>query len=189
MSRFLQKKDGSSTIEFVVVFVAFIATIFFVLEVTLYLFFMSSLEKAAEAGVRAAVVSSPLVADFPLTIEKTPSGVFGFKCSDATAPCAAFATLSCTGDSGANGCLAAPFDRILNHIRGFNAQITAANVTVSYEDVGLGYAGGPPVPMVTVTIHDVPYQTGIVGLLLTNANVLATLPARSASMTGEDLAS
>lgn len=181
---FWRDSGGSATIEFVVVFLGFIAMIFFVLEVTLYLFFTASLQKAAQAGARAAVVSPPVVAGFPFEILRTSNGVYGVKCSDASAPCLSFAQMSCTGAA----CLAGPFTRILNHMRGFNGQIQPANVTVTYTDVGLGFAGGPTIPLVTVTVSNVPFRTGIVGLLLTNANVLAALPAQSASMTGEDLA-
>lgn len=181
---FLRSSDGSATIEFVVVFLGFIAIIFFVVEVTLYLFFMASIEKAAQAGARAAVVSPPVVSGVPPVIQKTAGGVFGFKCSDPSAPCVSFGTLSCTGAA----CQAIPFTRILNHMRGYNAQIEAEHVTVVYSDIGLGFAGGPATPMVTVSVSGLPFRTGIVGLLLTNANVLAVLPARSASMTGEDMA-
>jgi len=72
-------------------------------------------------------------------------------------------------------------------MRGFNGQIQASNVTITYVDAGIGFAGGPTVPMVTVTVTSVPYQTGILGLLLNATGNLATLPSRSASMTGEDL--
>ena len=60
-------------------------------------------------------------------------------------------------------------------------------MTLTYEDTQLGYAGGPTVPLVTARVENVPYQTGIVGLLLSNAGVLSSLPAHSSSMTGEDL--
>jgi hypothetical protein len=199
--RFLASRRGSSTIEFVVVFGGFIAVIFFVLETTLYLFFTASLEKAAQAGVRAAVVSGPVAGGVPTEIARTATGIFGRKCSDPTMPCMCIdgsdppcfgKRISCTG----GGCLAPGFTRLLNHMRGFNAAIEADNVTVTYEDVALGFAGGPAAPMVTVTVSGVPFRTAIVGLLLcigegggcADAGVLANLPARSASMTGEDLA-
>ncbi|MGE0408462.1 MAG: TadE/TadG family type IV pilus assembly protein [Amphiplicatus sp.] len=189
--RFLTREDGAATIEFVVVFLVFIAIIFFVMETALYMFFTASLEKAAQAGVRAAVVSGPLVAGLPPEIVKTKNGIYGRKCSEQTSGvsthCIPFATQRC-GAAPLTACLEPGFTRILDHMRGFNANIQAAYVTVVYQDIGLGFAGGPTTPMVTVTISGVPFQTGIVGLLLTNANVLAALPERSASMTGEDLA-
>lgn len=182
--RFLDSSDGSSTIEFVVIFFAFMATFFFVVEATLYLFFTATLQKAAQAGVRAAVVSTPIAAGVPLTITRSAGGVFGVSCSDASAPCVPFASVSCTGAA----CDPAQFGRIFAHMRGFAGQLQPENVTITYQDIGLGFAGGPTVPLVTVRISGVAFQTGIVGLLLTNANVLAALPPQAASMTGEDLA-
>jgi hypothetical protein len=173
-------------VEFVVIFMAFIAIVFFVVEVTLYLFFMASLEKAAQAGVRAAVVSSPVAPGVPLTIARGDTGIFGRKCSATPTTCVPVPTTSCTVAT----CEPVGFARILDHMQGFNGRIEADDVTIIYGDAGsgIGFAGGPSVPMVTVTVSGVPFQTGILGLLLGDASGLATLPARSASMTGEDLA-
>lgn len=184
LQKFLGDRDGSATVEFVVVFLGFIAVIFFVLEVTIYQFFSATLEKAAQAGARAAVVSTPVDVGVPLTNGKTAGGVYGAPCSAASSPCTGFQSISCTGAA----CDSVPFTRILNHMRGFNSKIEAEHVTVSYQYTALGFAGGPSIPMVTVTVSGVPFQTGIIGLLLTNSGVLAALPAQSASMTGEDLA-
>lgn len=181
---FFADRDGNATIEFVVVFLGFIAIIFFVLETTLYMFFSASLEKAAQAGVRAAVVSPPVAAGVPAINAKTNAGIYGRSCSGSPSPCVGYLTQSCTGAA----CTAGNFTRILNHMRGFNSKIAAQNVTITYADTGLGFAGGPSVPMVTVRVSGVSFDTGVVGLLLTNAGVLAALPAQSASMTGEDLA-
>jgi Flp pilus assembly protein TadG len=183
-ARFIKSEDGATTVEFVVIFLGFVSIIFFVIEVTLYMFFLASLQKAAEAGVRAAVVSPYVVAGVPTTIAKTASGIYGYKCSSASAPCATFATKTCTGSA----CSAVPFNRILAHMRGFNGQIAAANVTVTYTDVGIGFAGGPTVPMVTVTVSGVQYHTGILGLLTSTFGGVQSLPTRAASMTGEDMA-
>ncbi len=185
LRRLARDQDGAATVEFVVIFLAFISVMFFVVEVALYMFFIASLEKAAEVGVRAAVVSSPVAPGVPATIEKDPAGIYGRKCS-LGGQCVPFATASCTGAT----CTAGDFNRILNHMKGFNAGITAENVTITYQDVGIGFAGGPTVPMITVAISGVPYQTGIFSLLLGpgGTGALGTLPSRSASMTGEDLA-
>lgn len=180
---FSNDNAGVSTIEFVVLISGILALVFFVLETTLYLFFSASLNKAAQAGVRAAVVSTPVIAGLPVTNQRTANGNFGINCSDASAPCETFAAVSCSG----NSCDAAEFDRIFAHMNGFSGQLQPANVTISYEPTGLGFAGGPTIPLVTVTVSGVPFRTGIVGLLLTNTGVLSSLPTHSVSMTGEDL--
>lgn len=180
---FLLNQRGSSSVEFVLVIFAILATVFFVLEVTLYLFFSASLHKAAQAGLRAAVVSTPVAAGVPERNARSEDGIFGVDCSDASAPCVPFNDVSCSGDN----CLPAEFNRIFAHMSGFAGQLQPEHVTVSYQWVGLGFAGGPTIPLVTVTVAGVPFQTGVVGLLLTNAGVLSTLPAHTVSMTGEDL--
>jgi len=181
---FIVQQDGASTIEFVVIFVGFIAIMLFVVEVTLYLFFVASLEKAAQAGVRAAVVSPRLDTDVPLVNNAVRSDVYGMNCSSDAEPCEGFGEFTCNDAT----CDPEPCTRIINHMRGFNGQIQPDNVTITYTDVGIGFAGGPTTPMVTVTVQGVPFQTGILGLLLSDTSGLATLPTRSASMTGEDLA-
>jgi hypothetical protein len=81
-------------------------------------------------------------------------------------------------------------------MRRFNGQITANNVSITYSYTGIGFAGGPAAPMVTATVSCVPFQAGILGLLLgENAGGndgdgcpgVRALPPRSASMTGENL--
>lgn len=182
---YLRGEDGSSSVEFVVVIFAILATVFFVLEVTLYLFFSAALNKSAQAGLRAAVVSTPLAAGVPATNAKAAGNgnIFGQDCTLAGAPCVPFATVECAGPA----CTATEFDRIFAHMQGFSGQLEPDNVTIKYEWVGLGFAGGPTVPLVTVTVSGVPYRTGVIGLLLTSTDVVATLPTHSVSMTGEDL--
>lgn len=182
--RFPSEERGSTTIEFVVLFLGFFAVLMFVVEVTLYQFYSATLEKAAHAGVRSAVVSTPLHNGVPDQIARRSGGLFGFKCTHPSAPCLSFGTLTCTGAT----CESAPFNRMLAHMQSFNGQIQANHVTITYQDVGMGFAGGPVAPMVTVSVANVPYQTGVVGLLLQDTGVLASLPRRTASMTGEDLA-
>lgn len=183
----LRNRDGSASVEFVVVFMGFISIMFFVMEVALYMFFMASLEKAAEAGVRFAVTSPPVVGGLPSENARSGSTPYGTKCSTGGA-CTGFATRTCAGN-----CSGADFNRILAHMQGFNGAIRRQNVTITYVDAGIGFAGGPTVPMVTVRVSGVPYQTGIFGLLLQSVGSqpalqnLRTLPTRSASMTGEDL--
>jgi hypothetical protein len=196
-SSFLRGGDGSTSVEFVVVFLGFLASFLFVVEVALYLFFLASLEKAAEAGVRAAVVSAPVV---NIRDENRPTGsgvAMGTRCSSST--CEAWPSEPGCGGQGQSNCSGSTFARIRNHMQGFNGQIESDNIAISYRDTGIGFAGGPSVPMVTVTVSCVPFDTGILGLLLdtidTSApgtwdcrNRLGFLPPRSASMTAEDLA-
>jgi hypothetical protein len=199
LAAFRRDTSGSTTVEFVAVFTAFIAIIFFVVEVALYMFFASSLEKAAEAGVRAAVVAPPLISFPRRNIPLSDDMRDGEECGQTE--CVPFVE-RCDGDvsCGGNGDCdesngADVFDcRILPRMRSFNARIAPENVSIEYRSSGIGFAGGPTAPMVTVTVQNVLFPEGILGRLLCVANPsecrtnLAKLPPRSASMTGEDLA-
>jgi Flp pilus assembly protein TadG len=184
LKSFAKDDNAAATIEFIVVFLAFISMMMFIVEMAIYMFFMVSLEKAAEAGVRYAALSQP-VTNQPVAATNDPDdSVRGQDCSASGDGCDEFTTRRCTG----SGCNTTRMNRLLEHMQGYNATIRRQNVTVTYEDVGIGFAGGPTVPMVTVTISGIRFETGIFRLLIGNsANGLGTLPTRSASMTGEAL--
>lgn len=191
---FWRSDHGALTVEFVVVFLGFAAVFFFVIEVITYMFFMQTLEKAAQMGVRAAVVSNPVVnapgAETPIPFRNSRESInvtFGEHCSVAST-CINFGAHEC--GRGAAACAdAAGFNRIFAHMNSIAGQLQPENVSIRYEYIGLGFAGGPVAPLVTVTVEGVPYNTGIFGLLLGNVGVLQTLPVRTATMTGEDLQS
>jgi Flp pilus assembly protein TadG len=186
LKAFGKDTDGTSVIEFIVVFIGFVAVMTFVIELSIYMFFTQSIEKAAEAGVRAAIVSRP-VHNQLATVNQPDQGERGDACSLNNSNCDDFRTRRC-GRPGMNNCSTTRFNRILAHMQGYNAAIQRQNVTITYTYAGIGFAGGPTVPMVTVTVENMRFQTGILGLLLGNdANQMARLPKRSASMTGEDL--
>jgi TadE-like protein len=193
-AQFLKNNGGSTTVEFVVVFLAFIAIMFFVVEVTLYMFFLASLEKAAEAGVRIAAVSQPVVS-IDLTNDRSNNSVrYGTRCSASTCRSWNGRPPGCGPDRAP--CGGAAFNQILSQMRRFNGQIGPENVGITYSYTGIGFAGGPAAPMVTATISCVPFQAGILGLLLGNSGGgndgdgcpgMRALPPRAASMTGENL--
>ena len=192
--RFLKTRDGSTTIEFVVVFLAFIAIMFFVIEVTLYMFFLTSLEKAAEAGARRAATTTPVV-NISLVNERSNNSVrYGVRCTSST--CRAWNGRPPGCGPNRAPCSGTAFQGILREMRRFNGQITGDNVSITYSYTGIGFAGGPAAPMVTATVSCVPFHAGILGLLLGDSGGndgdgcpgVRALPPRSASMTGEDLA-
>ena len=188
-ARAWRDEQGSATIEFVVVFFAFMSVMMFVIEVAIYQFSVASLEKAAEAGARYAVVSSPAATG--VETENDPGGGddFGEACSPTGGSCLPFSRRTCRGQSMTN-CRGAQLDAIIAVMHRFNGSIERSNVTVRYENTGIGFAGGPTAPLVTVSISGVRIRTGILGMLIgDDANGLATLPTRAASMTGEDMAS
>lgn len=182
---FYSDNSGAATIEFVTVAFALFMLIFFVVELTLLLFFSLSAQKAAHMGARLAIVSNPAALAVPASNPKTGGGVFGVACNDASSPCVDFNTLTCNG--GGAGCDPAAFNRILAGVQRFLWQTQPENVTITYTYVGLGFAGGPAVPAVKVTLSGVAYQTGIIGIIIGSRGPFSSLPAVSVTLTGEDL--
>jgi Flp pilus assembly protein TadG len=68
-------------------------------------------------------------------------------------------------------------------------RIVAANVVVQYAQSGLGYAGRPggPVPTITISIEDLPFQFIFLGGIMGFDQI--RLPALTTSITAEDMAS
>lgn len=182
---FVREEKGTATVEFVAIASAMFMFIFFVVELTLLSFFSLSAQKAAHMGVRSAVVSNPAALAMPAINSKTNNGVFGVSCSDPSAPCIDFGTVTCTG--GGAGCDPVAFNRILTAMQRFLTLIEPQNVTITYSYIGLGFAGGPPIPAIEVVLAGVPYQTGIIGAIIGSRGPFSSLPAVSVTLTGEDL--
>jgi Flp pilus assembly protein TadG len=197
---FAHDETAAITVEFVVVMLFFITITFFVLEVALAQFWWQTAEKAAQIGARLALVSDPAVTAISSSTTNPVSsgGASGQACPancdfngvagcTATIPC----TWTCTG--GGAGCSATAFSYIVNRMRQTYVPIKDSNVTISYSYTGLGYAGGPLTPTVTVTLSGVPLKLGfisIIGNIIgTSAAPLFQIPTMTATMTGEDLQS
>ena len=78
---------------------------------------------------------------------------------------------------------------IVNAMSTFLAPIKVANVTVTYEETGLGFACRPggPVPTITVQLHDITFNFLLLNLIPGIGPI--TMPAMKTTMTGEDMSS
>ncbi len=184
---FVRDEKATATVEFVAIMPFFLLIAFFILEISIAIFRVATLEKAVQLGARVAVVSDPVIAGVPTLNALGGSGAYGTPCSTSGA-CAGFATQTCTG----SGCNAAEFARIANRMRNiFN--VADRYITISYSYAQLGFAGGPLIPSVTVTVSGVPYEaivTTIMASFFTRAggtSPLVNLPPMSVTMTAEDL--
>ena len=177
--------QGLASTEFVVISFALLMIIFFIVELTLLYFLTQSEQKAAHMGARLAIVSDSAASGLPNVNGLEAGGVFGTSCSFSPAPCTDFGTLTCVG--GVTGCNIDAFNRILDRMQNFMPGLLAEHVTISYAYQGLGYAGGPVIPAITLTINGVPHQTGIMGVVLAVAQAVDVIPPVSVTLTGEDL--
>lgn len=167
--------------------------------------------KAVEVGARIAAVSDP-VADGLITVPTqvlSSSVVLGDSMPDFQVTCdGATAKCTCTRGtcSGFGNYSAAAMNLIVFGRDGLGKcgdttsyyttgmcdifpAITASNVKVVYSQTGLGYAGrqAGPVPTITVSIENVPFQFFFLGGLLGFTNV--TMPPLTTTITGEGLSS
>ena len=189
--RFLASEAGASTVGFVVVAPAFLVLFFLVIEVAGAFFWWKTAEKATQLGARVAIVRDPAASGVPARNPKRAGAQFGLPCSAASNPCDFDNQDTWVCGVGATGCDAQAIQAIMAEMsRVFGNLVQVNNVIITYRYVGLGFAGGPFVPAVTVTLTGVPFGLflGLLsGLAGDEDGAIATLPDVSATLTGEDL--
>lgn len=150
-------------------------------------------EMATQAGVRTAVVRSPAVAGLPAVVPPAGGALLGQSCGGDPNPCTPLTMLGCGPLFGGGACAGTAFNHVAARMQQVFPVIQPANISIRYQDSGLGYVGGPPVPLVTVAVSGVPIPIigGVIdlafGLLGGEAGAAATLRPIQASMTAEDL--
>ena len=208
-SKFIGDDQGAAAVEFVAAMLFFIVIAFFIMEVGIIVFWISTAEKAAQIGVRLAIVSDPAVMSaacpgdgapaltgmLMLQNCRQPSAIYGISCSEGACQPWPLDPIVCEGGTSAN-CDAVGFAPIATRVRAIFNLATDEKITVLYEDSGLGYAGGPVIPLVTVQIADVEYDLLFASILDRmrelarrdgTTSAFTTMPTISVTLTGEDL--
>jgi hypothetical protein len=174
-------------VEFVVIAPLFFALFLGIIEFGLAFYWWKSAEKAAYLGVRMAVVRDRAISTVPAQNVRTGTGVLGQPCRLVPSPCVDFGRIECTGAT----CDGAGFDMIVARMQHAFPLIGPQNVRVRYEYVGLGFAGGPAVPAVSVIVTGVDFPLFLLGQIFRlvggDASAPAVVPDMRATLTGEDL--
>ena len=190
---FLRNTRAASPAEFAHVLPLLPLLLFGVIDGGRFLWEFNRAEKATQMGVRYAAVTDLVLGsgfyDYSFSInDGIPQG--------STVPTDNFDNASCQDGSctcvGGNVCDDVAYDNtafqdIVTRMSAMYPPIGAANVTVDYKNVGLGYAGdphGPDVaPLVTVKLRDLSFQP--ITCLVFACSI--SMPSFAASVTSEDL--
>jgi hypothetical protein len=213
--KFVENETAGVTVEFVALMPTFLLFTFFVIEILIAQFWVGTVEKAAQLGARLAVVSDnvitttsacPPAAGIPLTNCLATGFIYGDGCGGSPDHCNSFTDRVCTANgttcscTGGGTCNTTAFNYIVGRMHGISGLIQTQydpHTTITYKYIGLGYAGGPIVPSVTVTLSGIPYGTLLTDILgnffkkasgnNTATSPLTNLPPISVTITGEDL--
>jgi hypothetical protein len=183
----LRDTRAASAAEFALVLPLLLLLLFGIIDAGIYMWTLNRAEKAAQMGVRMAVVtdfvSSSIGADYVGQCS-TPLG------QGDPIPEDCFATITCSKPVNSVTCStgtanAAAFDAVVTRMRLMMPQISSSNVEIIYSPSGLGYAGDPNgpdlAPLVTVRLFGLTFNPIIT---LTFANV--GIPEVRTSLTFED---
>jgi hypothetical protein len=152
----VRDERGGPLAEFALVIGLLFVVAIFVFEMTRFFMQAAMAEYATHLAVRIAAVRPPVCPGVPDFNERASGSTarFGTMCSDPSAPCAAVATQTCTGTAG-NGVV----DEIFGTIQPLLPNgATPANLQFEYESTGLGFLGGPYVPMTSVSLQNLQHQ-------------------------------
>lgn len=169
-------REGSSFLEFTVVFPLLILTAFCTVDFALIMFGWAQANKAVQTGARVAVVANPVaeglnnlvynVADMGDDCAIPATGVDAGVCQQIETVCTASSGGggSCTGGYTFDN---AAFDPIFSEMRSLASTLDfqRENVQISYRTTGLGFVGRPGgLPMeVTVELRCMTHQMFFLG--------------------------
>jgi Flp pilus assembly protein TadG len=183
---------GAASVEFVIVAPVFLILFFLAIEVAGAFFWWKTAEKATQLGARLAIVRDVAATGLPARNPKRAGAIFGLACAHPSNPCNFDNQSTWICAAAGSACNSTAFQNIMTEMkRIFGQAINDSNLTVSYDYNGLGYAGGPFIPSVTVTLSGVRFGLfmGFLSGLAGAGDALLTLPDISATLTGEDLSS
>jgi Flp pilus assembly protein TadG len=208
-NKFLHDTQGSSLIEFTLVFPILIVVSLGTVDFTYMVFEWAQANKAAFYGARTAIISDPVDQGITALTYSTAGTELGQPCftstggADSTASCPTVNT-TCTPNpspSTSGTCTSGdnwqetPFTNangtgIFDKMRAVFPRLKRENVQIRYVTTGLGYVGQPNgLPMsVTVSIQNMTHQFYFIGRLwrmVSNPN----MPTFATTLTSEDMCS
>jgi Flp pilus assembly pilin Flp len=156
--RFLREEAGGGATEFALVVIVFVTLVLGIIDFSRALWQYNRIEKAVQLGARYAITHD-LVAPGLETIDGIALGAGG---NGLPVPLGSIAPVVCTWSGSKASCTGGygdenqPFLDIVEAMRIAYPQVENDQVTITYEHIGLGFAGNPfgsdVTPSVTVAL-------------------------------------
>lgn len=157
---FAQDVRAAVTIEYVVLLLPLLMLVFVSFQIALAYHFSLTAQKAVELGARIAAVRDPVSLLLPRvnTFDGGSGASLGDPCAETGACVDPGGPWVCTGaDLGGGACSAAAFQDVFAEVDRIAYLLDPEDLSVSYYYGRLGYAGGPFVPIVQVSIQERPF--------------------------------
>lgn len=184
LRRFLGDRTAASAVEFAMVLPILLFLLLGIIDVGRLMYEWNMAEKATQMGVRYAVVTDFVPNNLNEGVTDFTAGSYNLS-GGTSVPTSVFSSTTCQlGSCTSWGYKDAAFKAIVARMQLFYPKITNSNVTVEYENVGLGYAGDPTGPdvsaLVTVRLKQLQFRPwSLLGYSI-------TLPDFKAALTMED---
>jgi Flp pilus assembly protein TadG len=186
LARFCRDEGGGPAAEFALVVPILLLFLLGIIDVGRLMWTWNQAEKATQMGVRFAVATDPVasgIKTYSYAVDGgIPQGDPILSDDFSTITCNSSACTPCPAYCGSRDATA--FGALVARMALFKADITGANVTITYDWSGLGYAGdpnGPDVsPLVTISLQNLTFSP----LILFGGTV--TLPSFAATLSMED---
>lgn len=184
LRRLLLDRSAASAAEFAMVLPLLLLLLLGIIDAGRYMWTINRAEKAAQMGVRMAVVTDYVSS----SIGANYIGQCSLSAGDSI-PASCFSTITCS-NTGTVSCTtgtanATAFNRVLQRMQLFMPELQANDVQIIYSPSGLGYAGNPNgpdlAPLVTVRLYNLTFQP-MIFLALSSIG----LPDVRSSLTFED---
>lgn len=200
---FSSDQSGATMVEMAIVMPLLLTLLLGFVDFGYAFYQWNSANKAVQMGARLARISTPVATGLPLET-KTPSdatlvgsavpaGTYNYVCTASVAgtACCSVGTGACQSSNASQ----ASFDAIYNGsgiragMQKFLPNLKKSEVRIQYQASGLGYWSRPngPVPTITVSITNHPFQFFFLGGLLGFGTI--TMPSMLSTVTGEDMKS
>ena len=181
LASLLRDRTAATAAEFALVLPLLLIFLFGLIDVGRLMWTWNQAEKATQMGVRYAVVTNTI----PTKLRDNFVTSYGLAGGDPV-PASTFSSTTCDSSTcdGDWGYDSAAFDAVVARMAAMYPGLTDQNVTVRYDNVGLGFAGDPSGPdvaaLVTVSLQQLSFQP----MLLFGGSI--PLPDFRAALTLED---